>query len=267
MKPVGDAAVATWVADRAHPFAQDVGSVVPSGFEAYTRAFHPAGKGVGDDWSAVRWSDIAEANQKVPHPEMQFESIVPQDCFEGIKSWRKGQPGLWDWPPDDGELPEDLARDLSEVLKDHTATPELCYFAYWDGWGDPMIAFAPTRDPQERAEQQRIEESYRTGEVFAGTPRASREQAVLLSIPGRDFYLFEGTIAEVVTGWDGISDELPSMWWPSDRAWCVATEIDLDSTYVGGSRECIAALTSHRGIEALEAKVSHGIVRDPMNRP
>ena len=27
----------------------------------------------------------------------------------------------------------------------------------------------------------------------------------------------------------------PSIWWPEDRAWCVATDIDLFDTYVGGS--------------------------------
>jgi hypothetical protein len=32
------------------------------------------------------------------------------------------------------------------------------------------------------------------------------------------------------------------MWWPEDRAWFVATEIDFDSTLVGCRRLCGAAL-------------------------
>lgn len=63
MKPVTDASIADWLVDAMHPFAQDVGSVIPPGFEAYARVFHPAGKG-DEDWEAVRWTDIARANGK-----------------------------------------------------------------------------------------------------------------------------------------------------------------------------------------------------------
>jgi hypothetical protein len=34
----------------------------------------------------------------------------------------------------------------------------------------------------------------------------------------------------------------PSLGWPDDHAWCVATEIDFDSTLVGCSKECASAL-------------------------
>jgi len=41
-----------------------------------------------------------------------------------------------------------------------------------------------------------------------------------------------------------------SLWWPEDRAWFVATEIDLNSTYVGGSTSTIEALLASPGLEA-----------------
>ena len=28
----------------------------------------------------------------------------------------------------------------------------------------------------------------------------------------------------------------PNLWWPADRAWRVASDIDLPSTYLGGTR-------------------------------
>ena len=43
----------------------------------------------------------------------------------------------------------------------------------------------------------------------------------------------------------------PNIWWPEDHAWCVATDIDLFDTYVGGSSECIEAILSNRELEAL----------------
>ena len=42
----------------------------------------------------------------------------------------------------------------------------------------------------------------------------------------------------------------PNIWWPDDRAWCVATEIDLQSTYVGGPVACIRAILDNPNLEA-----------------
>ena len=49
--------------------------------------------------------------------------------------------------------------------------------------------------------------------------------------------------------------QTPNLWWPEDRAWCVATEIDLAWTYVGGSSELAATLLGDRRLEALAATV------------
>ena len=42
----------------------------------------------------------------------------------------------------------------------------------------------------------------------------------------------------------------PNLWWPEDRAWFVATEIDFMETYIGGSTECIDQLLSDPAVEA-----------------
>ena len=41
------------------------------------------------------------------------------------------------------------------------------------------------------------------------------------------------------------------MWWPADRAWFVATEIDSFSTYVGGSQAAIDAVLASPNLEAI----------------
>jgi hypothetical protein len=43
---------ADWIAERLHPFAQDVGSVIPDIFPAYVRLFHPVRSARGN----VSWS-------------------------------------------------------------------------------------------------------------------------------------------------------------------------------------------------------------------
>jgi hypothetical protein len=92
-------------------------------------------------------------------------------------------------------------------------------------------------------------------EVEPGSIDRSRSAAGTIdgprvSIPDRDYILLEGALG-AATGFD---DEPPSIFWPDDRAWCVATEIDLDSTYVGGSQALIPALFDDPRFEAWPAE-------------
>jgi hypothetical protein len=41
------------------------------------------------------------------------------------------------------------------------------------------------------------------------------------------------------------------MWWPADRAWFVATEVDGFSSYVGGSQTAIDAVLASPELEAI----------------
>src|SRR3954463_11398278 len=104
-----------WFADRLHPFARDVGSIVPDGFSAYARVFHPAYRAFD---APVRWREIAEANGRRIHSEMQFGSIAG--------SWRdpSPRPDLWMSPPRTGTLPLPLASALVDALRRHTTTPD-----------------------------------------------------------------------------------------------------------------------------------------------
>src|ERR1700694_2825257 len=47
---------------RGRGAGQNVGSIIPKGFEAYTRIFHPAWKHDPQNETTVRWSEIAAAN-------------------------------------------------------------------------------------------------------------------------------------------------------------------------------------------------------------
>ena len=96
MKPVTDTSAADWLVTAMHPFAQDVGSVIPPVFEAYARVFHPAFRGGhDDDGTPVKWAEIAEANGKTAHVGMQFEFLVPEECFDRARNQKSAQPGLW----------------------------------------------------------------------------------------------------------------------------------------------------------------------------
>jgi hypothetical protein len=52
---------------------------------------------------------------------------------------------------------------------------------------------------------------------------------------------------------DAQNGHSPNLWWPDDRAWCVATEIDLAWTYLGGSTALISDVLSKPRLEAQPA--------------
>ena len=65
MQPVAlewttEVAIAGWLVDRIGDFAQGVGSVVPTGFDAYARVFHPLQHGPDR-----RWADLAARNGRM----------------------------------------------------------------------------------------------------------------------------------------------------------------------------------------------------------
>lgn len=135
LRYVTDVTAADWIRGRLHPFATDVGSVIPEGFADYARVFHPAYR--DDPGHPVTWREIAHANGRTVHRAMQFGSIA------GTWSRRSPRPDLWAEAPLPGRLPRELAGALVSVLGPRTATPDRCWFAVWDGWG--RLAPSPDR--------------------------------------------------------------------------------------------------------------------------
>jgi hypothetical protein len=85
--------------------------------------------------------------------------------------------------------------------------------------------------------------------------------APVFEIPYRRLHLLTGPITAIrrsveTEGWW----QSPTLWWPDDRAWCVETEVDFASTYVGGTRACIAELAGHPDLEAVIAQPSDGVI-------
>jgi hypothetical protein len=226
-----DASAASWVVAGLRGFAESVLSFVPAGFETYGRVFHPAWRHEPD--TPVSWRDIAQANGRVAHRMMQWPSITGSYRFYE----RANQPGVWDREPDEGALPKVAAPALVSVLARHTGTPQRCWFAAWEGWG--CLSF-------------------------------ERDAVPAFEIPARRLLLFTGPITAVRTSLcEEPSWQSPTIWWPDDRAWCVETEVDAMTTYVGGTRECVADLTAQPDLEAMEIDHSDGVTwaSDRINPP
>jgi hypothetical protein len=72
-----------------------------------------------------------------------------------------------------------------------------------------------------------------------------------LELPERPLLLYHGPLTAATALYDPF-EQSPTFWWASDRSWCVASEIDFHSTYVGGSRGLVDGLLGEARIEVLE---------------
>jgi hypothetical protein len=152
-----------------------------------------------------------------------------------------------DHAPQQGVLPEPAASALARVLAGHTATPSDCWFGLWAGYGyltpGTAVRWLEAGHPHRPPRPARFRISLRRRRDPAGG-------RPLVKLPHRDYLLYRGAV-EQAPGWpDG-----PNLWWPGDRAWFVASEMDLTRTYVGGAATTIEALLADRDARARPASI------------
>lgn len=229
IRPINDTAEARWFCDALDPSFETLGGLLPSGFEAYARVLHPAWRVRREDGrlarSPVRWAEVAGIRGTVAHRRMQwpqvwalpmFDDPVIEACTEAVL-----EPIV---QPDEGTLPPEVARALIEVLGEHTAAPGSCFVGVWPGFNR---------------------------EYRQGIPETGR-----ISTRARDWDLFRAPLEALALDFFDIGTmfrQSPNLAWPEDRRWCLVTDIDLVSTYVGGPEALIAQILGHESLEAYEA--------------
>lgn len=171
----------------------------------------------------------------------------------------------------EGHLDEDLLAALVDNLAPHTAKPEQCFFALWEGYGDIhggdaagfLTAFSgPTRWP---------------GRIFTKEkPKAPPPPAFpphvmdgpVLIANGEPHFLFSGPLHEAgrwgaASYGGGVPRDInsPNLMWPGDRAWFVTTSIEGTWTGVGGSASLIDALLRDSRLEVVRQRYDEGALR------
>jgi hypothetical protein len=170
----------------------------------------------------VRWRDIAAANNRTIAGEMQVMDLPTYPS-----QYSASGEELWNEQSSTGNLPREISVRLAAILRSETLTPELCWFAVWEGYADVRIRMS---------------------------------KAPMFSVPQRNLFLLQGTVDDVLTtlsvvDWDYRS---PNLWWPDDRAWCVVTEIDFTWSYIGGSSSCIEQIVGDPELEAIPTNPEEG---------
>ena len=82
-----------------------------------------------------------------------------------------------------------------------------------------------------------------------GRPRRLVARRPRLALPQRTYLLHAGPLARALE-----LGRSPNLLWPADRSWFLASEIDFDSTLVGGSRDLAAAILGDPQIEAARVR-------------
>lgn len=226
-----DAVPADWFTPLLHGFAVDTGSIIPEGFDSYCRIFHPLRPHRQDAVSRT-WAEVAATNGRIVHPQMQIHRISRPAGTPSEEYDLNDYLNELDW----GTLPPPERSVLVDLLREQTTTPEQCWFCVWDGFG--------------------------------GVDHGGRAR---VHLPQRDYALYGGPIEIALAslehprfGEDDDDDEWtdarnyqsPNLWWPEDRSWFVATEIDFAWTYVGGTKATIEAILHTEGVEALVVELT-----------
>jgi len=204
-----------------------VGSLVPPVLEPYARVFHPSAW--RDDFGRdveVGWTPVTAANGRQAHAGEQW--VVVTGSWEYHHG--QAQPGVWDAEPVEGSLLAAQAEALVQVLTRFTGAAEECFYAVWEGYGTLGLAA-----------------------VAKTVPMPSREMPLLTGPSSQ---------AARVSTEECSREQSPTLWWPGDRSWCVATGVDLMSTCVGGSRACIDAVLAAPGLVAWEVQERQRVTYD-----
>lgn len=189
----------------------------------------------------VRWAEVAAWSGGELHPLVQFPSLSrhPQSAA----------PPPWDEEPWAGSLTAEQVGVLVEDLAGYTTTSERCWFAVWDGRGDlyQTVPLVP-------AGSDRV--------VLPGILPPELHDGPRLRTAEREYVLYTGPIEAAAALGAAPDGEGPNLWWPEDRAWCVATDIDLPWTFVGGSQALVDHLCADDRLEAFPVEISDPITLD-----
>ncbi len=145
-------------------------------------------------------------------------------------------------------------RELFDVVASigerHTASPDRAWFAIWDGHGFDasqtrlVWRSGPVDEAERRAREARQAELRDEDRRRHAAIRAELDQIPRIARPDRTYDLLQGPVSAVTTLRypDAESWRNPDLWWPDDRRWFVATDVDFWSLYVGGPSSFVAEL-------------------------
>jgi hypothetical protein len=257
---VDGASAGAWVGPALGGEFGSVSRHVPRGYEAYARVFHPA---YDKDGRPIRWREVASASGAITHREMQWHAILghsePEEpnCRVGVGG--DGEEKDACYAPSVGGMDDATLDAVCELIGKQTRETSQCYFglSVIQGWLElfPIDMKLVLRLPYARDYV-----------VLKGALTAMKQLAVdSLALPS-------GGNGVAGKGGGGVGAQAPWAWivqrgapnlmWPVDRSWFIASEVDFDSTLVGGDAALIEAMVESSGLEAWRVDLTDSLAAD-----
>jgi hypothetical protein len=248
---ITDISVGAWIARELRGNPGSVTGMVPDRFDSYVRILHPAET---CDGTHVTWAEVAATLGETMHACRQWHVLVGSsdpDTFEDSR-WN----GM---PPERGDLQREVLQSLCGVLGRHTSESEHCFFGLWDGWTWTTLRSEPKDET--------------VPGVSHGSLRSFDQVKVpRLELPGRQYVLVTGPVSAATEirepddrSGSRLAPSSPNLMWPADCAWFLASDIDIDSTLVGGSTKLIEAIIEADEIEAWQVGRRDSLAADADN--
>lgn len=260
LKAIDGAKAGAWIRPRLGGTFGAVTLQVPKGFEAYARVFHPAFDRRRDP---VTWAEVAKACGTTPHREMQWHAILglhDVDELRGSYGANDGSGAKWlGSDPPTGAMDIETLDALCEILAS-PADSTHCFFGLCtiNSW---LESFSAERLPP------LLELLYdRNYIVLAGAISAVKQIV----------YDWTGSTSIEMTSDARQGNQLrptpesseclrraaPNLIWPANKSWFVASEVDFDSTLVGGSAMLIRAIVGSSKLEAWQVDPADSLADD-----
>jgi hypothetical protein len=241
-----DGAAGAWIRPRLGGEWGAVTLQVPKDFEAYARVLHPA---YDAEWNPVTWAKVAEFCGTTPHREMQWHAISGRQRYEDQDTkWPGSNPSL-------GDMDIRTLDALCKVLAGHTPNHESCFFGLCtiQSWEDSFSKAELRGHPLLKLPLERHH-------IVLRGPLSAVDQIVQTRSDG-DLTLVAFEAGSAPPTEDEIAEVVPASWrvapnliWPDDHSWLVASEVDFDSTLVGGTQDLINAIVKSPELEAWQVE-------------
>lgn len=175
-------------------------------------------------------------------------------------------PGVEDW----WAAYRALFEVVAHVGAAHTSTPTLARFAVWEGYGwetsTTVYAVAEQVDEVDRLRHEEMRASARADDARRRELiRSGLRSVPRFELPNRAYYLLEGPVSaatELREPGHGDRWQRPDLFWPDDRSWHVATDVDFWSLYVAGSERFVSAIVDAVPTNAVDVALDDSLVAE-----
>jgi hypothetical protein len=247
MQVLTDFTATQWINDSVEKSSRVTGAV-PRGYSSYARILHSAHASSEADRTGkeIRWEDVAREAGAAVHAGVQWREIAGRsDAMVRLRN------GLLVNPPEQGRLNRLEFAAVASALGPHTRS-QWVTAGFWSGWEPLWVGESALS-----ADIHRALASKTTMELNGEQYVLIRMQTGSLATPAM--------LDRAEFGWPSGNGVTPNILWPDDRKWFLSTEIDFDSTLVGGNANLIDQITSQQDLEAFRISAEADLAQAPVD--